>query len=149
MKHIDIWTDGGAKPNPKGNGGWAAILKCGEVEREYSGSEPDTTNNRMELTAALQALMRLKNPCSVHLRTDSQYLANCFKQGWIAKWKKNGWRTANGEPVKNQDIWEQLEAVAAKHTITWEWVRGHSDDEYNNRCDRLATEARVRLASGE
>lgn len=145
MKELDIWTDGGCKPNPKGFGGWAVIFKFGEKIKEHSGSALDTTNNRMEMTAALEALKALKFPCKINLRSDSQYLINGFKKNWVKGWVKNGWKTAENKPVKNQDIWEQLVEAAKQHEITWTWVRGHSDEEYNNRCDELATAARLQL----
>lgn len=141
--HVTIYSDGGSKPNP-GPGGWAAILRCASParEREISGYEPNTTNNRMELTAVAMALDTLKMPCDVVVVTDSQYLANAFRQGWLEKWKRNGWRTAGKEPVKNQDLWLILDAAIARHRVRWEWTRGHSGHEENERCDVLATEAR-------
>ncbi len=139
---VTIYSDGGAQPNP-GAGGWAAILIYGDVQKEISGGEADTTNNRMELTAAVRALEALNRPCRVVFYTDSQYLKNGITT-WIKNWKKNGWRTANRKPVLNQDLWEALDAQTAKHNITWKWTRGHAGDVYNERCDVLATEARER-----
>lgn len=139
---VTIYTDGGAKPNPDGPGGWAALLICGDHEKELSGGEPSTTNNRMELMAAIMALEALKVPCEVELYTDSAYLRNGITQ-WMANWMRNGWRTARKEPVLNQDLWMRLHTAQERHTITWKWVRGHSINEYNNRVDGLATAARA------
>ena len=141
---VTIFCDGGCCPNP-GPGGWAAILRCGKVEKEFSGGEPRTTNNRMELTAVTRALEALTKPCQVRVVTDSEYLANAFRQNWIGKWKRNGWRTAAKDPVKNQDLWLALDALTAKHQVTWEWCRGHAGHPENERCDELATETRRRL----
>lgn len=138
MKHITIYTDGACSGNP-GDGGWGAILRYGEVEKEISGFERNTTNNKMELTAAIQALNQLKMPCEVELCSDSAYLINGFTQGWIYNWKKNGWKTAGKEEVKNVDLWQELDRLNRMHKITWIKVKGHSDNEYNNRCDKLAT----------
>ena len=140
---VTIFCDGGCRPNP-GNGGWGAILRYGEVEKELSGAEPDTTNNRMELTAVTRALEALKVPCDVTIVTDSEYLANAFRQNWIGKWKKNGWKTASKDPVKNQDLWIVLDALIAKHNVKWEWTKGHAGHAENERCDELATQARVK-----
>ena len=145
MKQIDIWTDGSARPNPKGFGGWGIVFRCGDNVKEHSGSELDTTNNRMEMTAALEALKALRFPCLVNLRSDSQYLINAFNKKWVQKWMKNGWKTATGESVKNQDLWEQLWALSQPHKITWTWVKGHANEEGNNRCDELANEPRLKL----
>lgn len=141
---VTIFTDGGCSPNP-GPGGWAAILQYrGAAEKELSGYEPDTTNNRMELTAVARALEVLKKPCDVTIVTDSQYLANAFRQGWLAKWKRNGWKTAAKEPVKNRDLWEMLDGLIATHSVRWEWTKGHAGHHENERCDRLVAEARAR-----
>ena len=142
---VVIYSDGGCKPNP-GPGGWGAILECPEKkkEKELSGHEPRTTNNRMELTAVTRALEALRMPCAVTVFTDSQYLANAFRNGWLRKWKRNGWKTATRESVKNQDLWQALDVLIAKHTVRWEWVRGHSGHPQNERCDELATMARER-----
>ena len=139
MKRVTIYTDGACEGNP-GPGGWAAVLIAGSHRREISGAATDTTNNRMELQAALEALRALKDRCEVDLHTDSQYLRNGMEQ-WLAKWKRNGWRTAGKQPVKNADLWEQLEAEASKHTMRWHWVRGHDGHVENERCDVLANEA--------
>ncbi len=146
---VTIFSDGGCKPNP-GPGGWAAILRCPELEmeKELSGFEPNTTNNRMELTAVTRALETLKTPCDVTVVTDSEYLANAFRQGWIANWKRNGWRTASREPVKNQDLWVALDALIAKHSVRWEWTKGHAGHPENERCDELATQARESRGRG-
>ena len=142
--HVVIYTDGGATPNP-GLGGWAAILispSHDNHEREIFGSESDTTNNRMELTAAIQALRALKYPCSVDLHTDSQYLKNAFVKDWLDKWQKNGWKTSKKQPVLNQDLWEELLNLSQIHSIEWHWTKGHASDDYNNRCDALVQRAK-------
>ncbi len=143
---VAIWTDGGCKPNP-GPGGWGAVLRFGDHERDLSGAEAATTNNRMELTAALSALETLKRPCQVVVHTDSEYLRNGVTR-WHQGWVRRNWRNAAGDPVANMDLWRRLLAVAAGHMVEWRWVRGHSGDPMNERADRLATEARERLARG-
>jgi ribonuclease HI len=140
---VEIWTDGGCKPNP-GPGGWAAILRFGAVERELSGAEAATTNNRMELTAAAEALEALTRPCTVALHTDSEYLRNGITR-WTTGWVRKNWRSASGDPVANIDLWKRILAAAQRHEIDWRWVRGHSGDTMNERADVLATEARARL----
>jgi ribonuclease HI len=140
---VEIWTDGGCKPNP-GPGGWAAILRFGTVERELSGAEAATTNNRMELTAAAEALEALTRPCTVALHTDSEYLRNGITR-WTTGWVRKNWRSASGDPVANIDLWKRILAAAQRHEIDWRWVRGHSGDTMNERADVLATEARARL----
>jgi ribonuclease HI len=142
MTRVQIFTDGACQGNP-GPGGWAAILVSGPHRREVTGYEPATTNNRMELRAAIEGLRNLKQPCAVELYTDSQYLKNGMEQ-WMAKWKRNGWRTAARQPVKNADLWEELDAAAGRHDISWHWVRGHDGHVENERCDWLANEA-IRL----
>lgn len=137
MKEVTIYTDGACSRNP-GPGGWGAILQFGPHAREISGFEPNTTNNRMELTAAVKALETLKEPCCVMLHSDSAYLINTFRQGWLTKWQLNGWKTANKGPVENQDLWRMLLSLTAKHQVEWVKVKGHSDNELNNRCDKLA-----------
>lgn len=146
---VVIYTDGGCKPNP-GPGGWGAILRCPEkrLEKELSGCEPDTTNNRMELTAVIRALEVLRMPCSVTIVTDSEYLANAFREGWLENWKANGWRTRSKAPVKNQDLWMALDSLLERHVAHWQWVRGHSGHRENERCDQLATLARERGFQG-
>jgi ribonuclease HI len=140
---VEIWTDGGCKPNP-GPGGWGAILRARGRERELSGAEPATTNNRMELTAAAGALEALKRPCTVVLHTDSEYVRNGITR-WHTGWVRKNWRNAAGDPVKNVDLWQRLLAAAAAHKIDWRFVRGHSGDAMNDRVDALATAARERL----
>jgi len=145
VKQIDIWTDGSCDPNPNGFGGWAVVIKYGDKTREFSGSQLNATNNRMEMLAALSAFKCLKEPCLINIRTDSQYLVNAFKQKWIVKWMKNGWKTSTKEPVKNRDLWEELWEQTQVHKVEWTWVKGHAKDEYNNRCDELANQARKDL----
>jgi ribonuclease HI len=137
---VEIWTDGGCKPNP-GPGGWAAILKFKDTVRELSGAAAETTNNRMELTAAAEALAALKRPCTIILHTDSEYLKNGITR-WHAGWVRKNWRNAAGDPVKNMDLWRRILEAAKAHTIEWRWVRGHSGDVMNERADELATQAR-------
>jgi ribonuclease HI len=133
---VSIWTDGACSGNP-GPGGWGAILCFEGREKELFGGEAATTSNRMELTAAIEALEALKRPCVVHLHTDSNYLKGGITT-WIANWKRNGWRTADKKPVKNAELWQRLDATAARHQIDWRWVKGHSDDVMNERADTLA-----------
>ncbi len=137
MKLVEIYTDGACSGNP-GPGGWGAILKYGDIEKEISGYEENTTNNRMELIAAIEALKLLKRPCRVHLYSDSAYLVNAFNNNWVQQWNKNGWINAKRDEVKNKGLWQQLLELSRIHEITWIKVKGHSDNEYNNRCDRLA-----------
>jgi len=136
---IVIYTDGACSGNP-GPGGWGAILTCGDKCKEISGGEPDTTNNRMELMAAISALEALKRPSRVELHTDSSYLKNGIT-GWINRWKANGWRTADKKPVKNVELWQRLDEAQARHEIDWRWVRGHAGHPENERADELAREA--------
>lgn len=133
---VEIWTDGACKGNP-GVGGWGAWLKAGGHERELFGGEAVTTNNRMELTAVIEALRALKRPCVVNLHVDSTYVMNGMSK-WIAGWKRNGWRTGDKKPVKNVDLWQALDEQVARHTITWTWVKGHSGDVGNEKADELA-----------
>ncbi|MBB3772443.1 ribonuclease HI [Angulomicrobium tetraedrale] len=133
---VAIWTDGACSGNP-GPGGWGAILRYAGTAKELCGGESPTTNNRMELMAAISALEALKRPCTVDLHTDSEYMRNGITK-WIAGWKRNGWRTADKKPVKNVDLWEKLEAAIARHEIRWHWVKGHAGDEMNERADELA-----------
>ncbi len=140
LKDVIIYTDGACSGNP-GPGGWAAILKYGGYEREYSGGEPRTTNNRMELMAAIEALQVLKEPCRVQLHTDSAYLQRAFTDGWLDRWQRNGWKTASKKPVENQDLWQQLLRLTGFHDVAFVKVKGHADDVYNNRVDRLAVAA--------
>ncbi len=143
---IDIWTDGACSGNP-GPGGWGAILIAGAHRKELSGGEVLTTNNRMELTAAISALEALKKPCAVDLHTDSEYLRNGVMK-WMAGWRRNGWRTADKKPVKNQDLWERLDAALKAHEIEWHWVKGHAGNELNERADELAREGMAPFKSG-
>ncbi|MCB5945001.1 ribonuclease HI [Acidocella sp. KAb 2-4] len=140
---VEIWTDGGCKPNP-GPGGWGAILKYKGALKELSGAEGETTNNRMELTAAAEALAALTRPCKVVLHTDSEYLKNGITR-WHTGWVRKNWRSSTGDPVKNMDLWQRVLAAAKPHEIDWRWVRGHSGDVMNERADALATAARENL----
>jgi ribonuclease HI len=135
-RRVKIWTDGACSGNP-GPGGYGAILQFGEREKELSGGEPATTNNRMELMAAIVALEALTRPCAVDLHTDSQYVRNGVTQ-WLAGWKARGWKTADRKPVKNEDLWRRLEEASERHDVAWYWVRGHAGDEMNERADALA-----------
>ena len=140
---VEIWTDGGCKPNP-GPGGWAAILVYKGHERELTGAEAATTNNRMELTAAAAALESLTRPCHVVLHTDSEYLRNGITR-WHTGWVRKNWRTSSGDPVANMQLWQRVLAAAKPHAIEWKWVRGHAGDVMNERADVLATAAREAL----
>lgn len=145
MKHVDLYTDGACKGNP-GPGGWGAILVYGGVEKELSGGERETTNNRMELTAAIRGLEALKEPCEVTLYSDSKYLVDAMTKGWAAAWRARGWRRADSGAALNPDLWERLLALAAVHRVRFVWVRGHDGHVYNERCDRLATAAAQQYA---
>ena len=138
-KKIEIYTDGACSGNP-GPGGWGAVLRYKGIEKELSGGERETTNNRMELTAVIEALRALKEPCMITLYTDSKYVSDAFNQGWIYSWMKKDWKKADGKPVMNQELWQQLYGLWKKHDITLVWVKGHADNYYNNRCDALAVE---------
>ena len=139
MKKVDIYTDGACRGNP-GKGGWGAILVYKSLERELSGGEAETTNNRMELSAVIAALSALKEPCEVRLTTDSQYVVNAIEKGWLASWKKNGWRKSDRGAVLNVDLWQKLVTLLETHEVTFVWVRGHNGHPYNERCDKLATD---------
>lgn len=139
MKQVDIFTDGACKGNP-GPGGWGVLLRMGRHEKEMAGSEPQTTNNRMEMTAVIRALNALIEPCEVTVHTDSRYVIDGMTR-WIAGWKKRGWVNASKQPVKNADLWHDLIEAAARHKVHWEWVRGHSGHVENERVDRLASNA--------
>lgn len=141
---VTIYTDGGCKPNP-GPGGWAALLIYGKHERVLTGASRRTTNNKMELTAALKALQALKWPCAVQLHTDSTYLRNAFAQGWLKNWQKNGWMTASRLPVRNKDLWLELLKESQRHEVHWIKVRAHANNARNNRVDALATKARKHM----
>jgi ribonuclease HI len=144
--HVTIYTDGGCAPNP-GPGGWAAILLMGAHQKELKGGEPSTTNNRMELMAAISGLEALKWPCVVDMHTDSTYVRDGITK-YINNWKRNGWRTAAKEPVKNEDLWHRLDAAVQAHAVKWHWVKGHSGDHYNERADELVHEARDEAKHG-
>jgi ribonuclease HI len=147
MKQVQLITDGACLGNP-GPGGWASILRYGKQRKEIWGSEKRTTNNRMELTAAVRGLEALKEPCDVEIVTDSQYVRNGITS-WIHNWKRNGWRTSTKTPVVNRDLWEELDAQAANHHVRWSWTKGHASHEDNNRADELATRAaREQSSSG-
>ena len=139
MKKVEIFTDGACKGNP-GRGGWGALLRLGKHEKELSGGEQHTTNNRMEMTAAIRALGALIEPCEVDLYTDSRYLIDGITK-WVPGWQRRGWVNASKKPVRNEDLWHELIAQAAKHTIRWHWVRGHAGHAENERVDRLACDA--------
>lgn len=135
---VEIWTDGACKGNP-GLGGWGVLLRMGAHEKTLCGGEPETTNNRMEMMAVIQALRALKRPCQVILHTDSQYVHRGMTE-WLPGWKARGWRTADKKPVKNADLWQELEAITGQHHIDWKWVRGHDGDPGNERADELANQ---------
>lgn len=136
MKKVEVFTDGACSGNP-GPGGWGAVLRYNDVEKELSGGEAKTTNNRMELKAALEALNALKGPCEVHLYTDSNYLRDGIS-GWIHGWKRNGWKTASKKPVKNAELWQALDEARHRHTVEWHWIKGHAGHPENERADALA-----------
>lgn len=138
MKHVDIFTDGACKRNP-GPGGWAAILRFGEHEKEISGGDINTTNNRMEITAVIMALKLLKEPCEITLYSDSQYVCNAIKLGWARKWKANNWMRNSKDPALNSDLWEMILQEISKHKVSTIWVKGHAGHPENERCDKLAT----------
>lgn len=144
MKKVDIYTDGACSGNP-GKGGWAAILVYNKREKELSGSAAETTNNRMELTAAINALEALKEPCEVTLTTDSRYVCDSVTKGWVYSWKKNGWKKGDKKPALNVDLWEQLLPLLEKHEVSFNWVRGHIGHPYNERCDKLAVGEYLKL----
>ncbi len=147
MKQVDIFTDGACKRNP-GPGGWAAILRMGTHEKELVGGEPETTNNRMEMTAVLRGLSALREPCAVTVHTDSRYVIDGMTQ-WIFGWQKRGWVNAAKKPVANEDLWRELIAAARPHKVRWEWVKGHSGHPENERADALASAEALRIAAGE
>jgi ribonuclease HI len=151
LTEVEIYTDGACSPNP-GLGGWGAVLiapSYGGYRKEISGAEPDTTNNRMELMGAIGGLRSLTRPCHVRLTTDSKYVCNAFRAGWLEKWQKNGWQTSARQPVKNADLWKELIELTKKHSVQWEWVKGHSNHPENEAADRLAVAARESLRSEE
>ena len=144
MKHVELITDGSCLGNP-GPGGWACILRYNGQMKEISGGEAHTTNNRMELTAAIKGLEALRQPCEVSLTTDSQYVKNGITK-WVTGWKRNGWMTKERKPVLNRELWEELDRLVALHKLEWKWTKGHADHEDNNRCDEMA-QAAARAAS--
>ena len=137
MKTVTLYTDGACSGNP-GPGGWGAILEYQGVEKEFSGGEPETTNNRMELTAVIAGLSALKEPCIVELYSDSKYVIDGLSKGWAVSWRKNGWRKADKKPALNPDLWEKLLELTEIHQLHYHWVKGHADNPKNNRCDELA-----------
>ena len=139
MKKVNIYTDGACRGNP-GHGGWGAVLVYGSIEKELSGGDPNTTNNRMELSAVIAALSALKEPCEVTLTTDSQYVVNAIEKGWLAGWQKNNWRKSDKKEVLNVDLWRSLLVLLDKHKVSFVWVKGHAGHPYNERCDKLATD---------
>lgn len=145
MKKVVLYTDGACSGNP-GPGGYGAVLIYGGVEKEIFGGEKSTTNNKMEMMAVIKGLEALKEPCEVEVYSDSAYIVNAIEQGWIESWKNNGWRKADKKPVKNVDLWERLLELMEKHSVTFNKVKGHADDEYNNRCDRIAVREREKFA---
>lgn len=145
MKEVTIYTDGACSGNP-GPGGWAAILKYGPHEKELSGGEEETTNNRMELSGVIAALGALTERCSVTLYTDSQYIERAINEHWLDGWKKRGWRRREG-PVKNLELWQELDRLLGEHSVAVRWVKGHAENEYNNRCDALAVRRRDEYAA--
>lgn len=137
MKTVEIHTDGSCLGNP-GPGGWAAVLRCGDARRELSGGYARTTNNRMEILGVIRALESLKEPCTVDLYTDSQYVAKAIKDRWLVNWQRNGWLTASRKPVKNRDLWEQMATLLKLHPVSFHWLKGHAGHPENERCDELA-----------
>ena len=137
-KHVDLYTDGACSGNP-GKGGYGGILIYKNKEKEYSGYNANTTNNRMEITAVIEGLKLLKESVAIDIYSDSAYTVNAFLEGWIDNWQANNWRTAGKKPVQNIELWQELLSLIAKHNVTWHKVKGHADNEYNNRCDKLAT----------
>jgi ribonuclease HI len=146
LPHVEIATDGACKGNP-GRGGWGALIRMGDREKELSGGEPHTTNNRMELLAAIRALEALNRPCRVTLSTDSNYVKDGITR-WIFGWQKNGWKTADRKPVKNAELWQELLTAIKPHRIEWKWVKGHAGDPDNERADRLASDAALAQPRG-
>ena len=144
MKEIELFSDGACSGNP-GPGGWGSILRFKNIEKELSGAEIETTNNRMELLAVINALESLKEPCKVKITTDSKYVCDAFLKEWLSSWQKNGWKTANKKPVKNRELWERLLLLSQKHELTWFWIKGHAGHPENERCDKLAVEARIKI----
>ena len=146
MDTVTIYTDGACSGNP-GPGGWGAILRSGAHEKEISGGERETTNNQMELLGVISALELLKRPCRVELYTDSQYIERALNEGWLRSWKAKGWKRKGGE-LKNIELWQRLDGLLSQHSVTVHWVKGHADNEYNNRCDALAVRERDKASTG-
>lgn len=144
MKNVEIYTDGACSGNP-GPGGWGAVLVFNGVEKELSGAEKSTTNNRMELTAVIEALKALNQPCNITLTTDSKYVCDAINKGWVYSWRKNGWRKADKKPALNVDLWEVLLSQLEIHKVEFVWVKGHSGHKYNERCDELAVSEYLKL----
>ncbi|MEA4920496.1 MAG: ribonuclease HI [Clostridiaceae bacterium] len=144
MKNVAIYSDGACSGNP-GPGGWGSILCWNGIEKELSGGEPETTNNRMELMGAISAFEALKEPCTVDFYTDSQYITKALSEGWLENWKKRGWKKADKSPVLNIDLWQRFDSCITKHDVRVHWVKGHADNPYNNRCDALAVEERLKF----
>ena len=144
MKRVTIYTDGACSGNP-GPGGWGAILRYGEAEKVLSGGEPETTNNRMELQGVIHALQALKEPCIVELWSDSRYVVDALEKGWARSWRERGWRRADKKPALNPDLWETLLPLAEMHELHCHWVKGHAENEFNNRCDALAVQEREKF----
>lgn len=148
QRYVEVFTDGACSGNP-GPGGWGVVLRYGEHEKELSGGEKSTTNNRMELTAAIEGLSALKESCRVLLVTDSKYVADGIEKGWAESWRKNGWRKADKKPALNPDLWEQLLNLLEKHTVNIKWVKGHAGHAENERCDKLAVAFYKKLQEGD
>jgi ribonuclease HI len=147
MKQVEIFTDGACSGNP-GPGGWAAVLRYGAAEKELSGGEANTTNNRMELTAVIQALSALKEPCAVKLTTDSRYVCDAITKGWVYGWQRRGWRKGDGKPALNRDLWEALLPLLERHNVQFAWIKGHAGHPENERCDHLAVAEWTRIKNG-
>ena len=147
MKEIDLYTDGACSGNP-GVGGYGIVLIYNDYIKEFSGYNENTTNNQMEITAVIEGLKKVKEPCKINIYTDSAYTMNAFSEGWIDSWIQNNWKTANKKPVKNKELWIELIDLLSKHEIVWNKVKGHADNKYNNRCDELAREAIVNCDKG-
>ena len=148
ISEVTIYTDGACSGNP-GPGGWAAILMAGGAKKEMSGGERDTTNNHMELMAVIEGLKALKRPCKVDIYSDSAYVVNAFEQNWIGKWVKNGWKNSAKAEVANSDLWKELINLTAMHNVTFHKVKGHADNEFNNRCDELAVREWKKISEGK
>jgi ribonuclease HI len=146
MKKVNVYTDGACSGNP-GPGGWAAVLVCEGKEKAISGGEADTTNNRMELTAVVTALNALKYPCEVEITSDSKYVVDAISKGWLDSWRKKNWRKSDGKPALNVDLWERLIPELERHTVKFNWIKGHDGHEYNERCDKMAVEESVKYGA--